>query len=88
MDRWFDKKHIKKKKNNYLQSRIRNTGMKFDFLPNFIVIYYLHFFLPVDLQFLYFPSALVDLNGRFFAGREVRANFFDYDKYMRGELDS
>ena len=31
-------------------------------------------------------SALVDLNGRFFAGREVRASFFDFDKYRRPEL--
>ena len=33
-------------------------------------------------------TALVDLNGRFFAGREVRASFFDYDKYLQGDLES
>ena len=33
-------------------------------------------------------SALVDLNGRFFAGREVRASFFDFDKYLRGDIQS
>ena len=31
-------------------------------------------------------KALVDLEGRFFGGRTVRATFFDQDKFERAEL--
>jgi splicing factor 45 len=31
-------------------------------------------------------KALVDLNGRFFAGRKVKATFYNIDKFRRFEL--
>lgn len=31
-------------------------------------------------------TAVVDLNGRFFGGRQVRAGFFSYDKYKAFQL--
>ena len=34
-----------------------------------------------DLSECYCFSAVIDLNGRFFGGREVKAQFFDQDKF-------
>lgn len=31
-------------------------------------------------------KAVVDLNGRFFGGRQVKAGFFGYDKYKKKQL--
>lgn len=31
-------------------------------------------------------KAVVDLNGRFFGGRQVKAGFFDFDKYKSFQL--
>jgi splicing factor 45 len=31
-------------------------------------------------------KALTDLNGRFFGGRKVKANFYNFDKFNRLEL--
>jgi len=31
-------------------------------------------------------KALLDLNGRFFGGRQVKACFYDYEKYTNLEL--
>lgn len=33
-----------------------------------------------------FIKAVVDLNGRFFGGRQVRAGFYNYDKFKSLEL--
>lgn len=35
---------------------------------------------------LLFLSAVVDLNGRFFGGRQVRAGFYDLEKFYNLEL--
>lgn len=31
-------------------------------------------------------KAVVDLNGRFFGGRQVKAGFFDFDKFKTNQL--
>lgn len=38
------------------------------------------------LKFINFLSAVVDLNGRFFGGRQVKAGFFSIDKYKAYQL--
>lgn len=32
-------------------------------------------------------QALVDMNGRYFGGRIVRARFYDVERYEKGDLD-
>ena len=34
-----------------------------------------------------FFSAVIDLNGRFFGGRQVAAGFYDYDKFKAFKLN-
>lgn len=43
--------------------------------------------LAVDLRYHWFCAGVIDLNGRFFAGRHVRAGFYDQEKFTNGELD-
>ena len=37
--------------------------------------------ITITLNNMLFFSAVIDLNGRFFGGREVKAQFFDQDKF-------
>lgn len=43
----------------------------------FFQLIYLHFVFP----------AVVDLNGRFFGGRQVRAGFYNFDKFKSFQLN-
>ena len=40
----------------------------------------------VYISFLLFLVAVVDLNGRFFGGRIVKASFYNLDKFRRLDL--
>ena len=45
-----------------------------------------HKILPILLKIYFLIAAVVDLNGRFFGGRQVRAGFYNYDKFKSLEL--
>ena len=38
------------------------------------------------MKIYFLIAAVVDLNGRFFGGRQVRAGFYNYDKFKSLEL--
>ena len=38
------------------------------------------------LDLFCYPTAVVDLNGRFFGGREVAASFYNFDKFNNLQL--
>lgn len=40
----------------------------------------------IHFETLFFVLALIDLNGRFFGGREVQASFYDVDKFSKYQL--